>query len=175
METSEKAWICVRTMHKSEHIAAATLRQQEGVEVFCPRLRFKKKTKRGVVWFTEAMFPCYIFVNCSIEGSMSNIRYARGVIGLVDFAGEVPVIPDEQIDELREVIGQEEVCEIDHSVETGSEVEVAEGPLMGIKAVVTRVLPAKDRVRLLLEFLGQEREVEVPLSSVLPPGRPNPK
>lgn len=165
-------WICVRTQKKSEHIAAATLSQYDDVEAFCPRLKFKRKTRRGVVWFTEAMFPCYVFVRCALGGSFSAIRYARGVVGLVDFAGDVPTIPDAQIEALRELVGDDEVRVIEKTVEPGEEVEVTEGPLRGLIAVVTEVLPAKDRVRLLLEFLGQSREIEVSLESVIPPKRP---
>ena len=172
MADTERAWICVRTLRKSEHIAAASLRQLNGVDAFCPRLRYRKKTRRGVVWFTDAMFPCYIFVYCDVTSSLSAVRYARGVAGLVDFAGKIPVIPNEQLDALKNLIGEEEVCQIDETVGVGDTVEVTEGPLMGLSAVVTKVLPAKERVYLLLEFLGQEREVEVPLGSVLQPGRP---
>ncbi len=172
MAESDMAWICVRTLRKSEHIAAASLRQFDGVDAFCPRLRYRKKTRRGVVWFTDAMFPCYIFVHCDLSESLSAVRYARGVAGLVDFAGKVPVIPNEQVDALKSLMGEGEIREIDDTVDVGDTVEVTEGPLMGLNAVVTRVMPAKDRVFLLLEFLGQEREVQVPLGAVLQPGRP---
>ena len=39
---------------------------------------------------------------------------------------------------------------------------------MGVKALVTRVLPARDRVAILLSLLGQEREIEVSSKAVLP-------
>jgi len=53
-------------------------------------------------------------------------------------------------------------------VEIGEEVQVVEGPFRGIRAVVTRVMPARERVTVLLELLGMEREVEVPGNAVLP-------
>lgn len=43
------AWFCVRARPKHEHIAAARLREA-GLEVFLPRLRFKKGSVRGPVW-----------------------------------------------------------------------------------------------------------------------------
>src|SRR5260221_5470813 len=55
------AWFCLRAQPKREHIAAACLPQTCEVEVFCPRLRFRKLTSRGPVWFIEAMFPGYLF------------------------------------------------------------------------------------------------------------------
>jgi len=45
---------------------------------------------------------------------------------------------------------------------------LVEGPFRGLRAIVTKILPAKDRIAVLLELLGIEREVEVPIYSVLP-------
>jgi hypothetical protein len=39
---------------------------------------------------------------------------------------------------------------------------------MGLATVVTQALPARERVRVLMEFLGQCREVEVSKSDLLP-------
>ena len=42
----------------------------------------------------------------------------------------------------------------------GEEVQLIEGPFSGIRALVTQVLPAQERVKVLLEILSMEREVE---------------
>ena len=55
------SWFCLRAQPKREHIAAACLRQISEVEVFSPRVRFRKHTNRGPVWFVESMFPGYLF------------------------------------------------------------------------------------------------------------------
>jgi len=47
-------------------------------------------------------------------------------------------------------------------------VKVIEGPFLGVRALVTRLLPARDRVAILLSLLGQEREVEVSAGALLP-------
>jgi transcriptional antiterminator RfaH len=54
-------WFCLRSQVKREHLAAACLRQYPEVEAFCPRVRFRKRTTRGPVWFVESMFPGYLF------------------------------------------------------------------------------------------------------------------
>jgi transcriptional antiterminator RfaH len=48
-DSSIPEWFCVRTQTKREHIAAGHLREIEGVEVFCPRLRYRKATRRGKI------------------------------------------------------------------------------------------------------------------------------
>ena len=49
--SSMPAWFCVRSQPKREHIAAAHLRNLVEVEVFCPRLRIRKATRRGGCYF----------------------------------------------------------------------------------------------------------------------------
>jgi len=64
---------------------------------------------------------------------------------------------------------------IAHEVEIGDQFELVEGPLRGQFGDVVEVLPGKERVRLLVEFIGGEREVEVDFMSLLLPGRPDTK
>ena len=75
---------------------------------------------------------------------------------------------DAAIAELREFARDNETIEIAPSIEAGDEVTVLDGPFKGLRAVVTRVLPAKERVAVLLELLGTQREVEVTAQRVVP-------
>ena len=60
------AWYCLRTQTKREHLAAASLRQVEGIEVVCPRLRYKKVTRRGKIWWVEPLFPGYLLARFAL-------------------------------------------------------------------------------------------------------------
>ena len=46
-------------------------------------------------------------------------------------------------------------------VDSTDKVEVVDGPMSGIESVITTVLPGQERVRILMDMLGQEREIEV--------------
>lgn len=167
---AEYLWRCVHTKPKCEHIAARNVQMlgHEGVDVFCPRIRYCKSTKRGKVWFVESMFPGYIFVKFDLYRSLRAVNGAHGVTRVIRFADTFSVISDSVIADLRKNFDQEtEQITVHQTLIEGDEVEVAEGALRGATAVVTRVLPGKDRVRILLEFLGSSREVEVPLMSIL--------
>lgn len=48
---------------------------------------------------------------------------------------------------------------------------MVEGAFAGLRAVVTRMMPARQRVAVLLEFLGRMSETEVPIGSVLSAAR----
>jgi transcriptional antiterminator RfaH len=161
-------WFCVRTKRLFEKIAASALRSEMGVDVFCPMIQFERARGSGKVRVTEALFPNYVFSRFDYAATHRRIRAARGVLKIVGFGG-CPVPVDETIiSSLREAVSEQETILLDTSVDPGDEVQVIGGPFGGLKAVVTRVMPAKERVAILLELLGTVREVEVPLAFVLP-------
>ncbi|SRR5579862_9282385 len=164
----EPAWYCVRSMPKQEHIAAAHLRTLEGVEVFCPRIRLRRVTRRGPVWFVEALFPGYLFARFDRLLSQKAVTYSNGVTSIVRFGEEIAQVPAEAIEGLRVEMGETECKAISQEIREGDSVIVAHGLFRGLASVVTSVMPAKDRVRVLLEFLGQCRDVELARDQVLP-------
>ena len=73
----------------------------------------------------------------------------------------------EIISELRKAVQDRETIVIQPGIEVGEEVNVVAGPFRGLRAVVSRVMPARERVAVLLEVLGMEREVEVSFDTVI--------
>jgi len=163
----ELSWYCARTQPKHEHIAAANLSRRLGLEVFHPRLKIERATRRGPVRVVEPLFPCYIFVRCQIERSIDDIRYVSGVSSLVHFGQQIPAVADEVIEELRQCFGVGEPMAVEDPIYPGAEVTVAEGAFMGSSGVVFRVMPARQRVQILLDFLGRTTVTEVDRKSLL--------
>ena len=163
-------WYCLRAKTKREHIAAAAIRARVGVEVFSPRITYTKKTRRGKARFTEALFPGYLFCRCAIEDHLRHLLAVEGVVGVVRYGQRIPTLPAAFVEDLRRRIPGEELERPDPVLEVGAEVTVVDGPFKDLAAVVTKVLGPRDRVRILLEFLGRQAEIEVPASSVFREG-----
>lgn len=163
------AWFCLRSQPKHEHIAAAHLRKT-GVEIFLPRVRFKRATRQGTAWVTEALFPNYLFARFDWQNSLREVQAIRGVRGVVHFGERWPTIPEETIEQLRQTIGADELCVIPARLEPGDEVRIAGGALRGFHAVISRVMPGRERVALLLDFLGRQTTIELPADSVIKEG-----
>jgi transcriptional antiterminator RfaH len=163
-------WFCLRTQTKREHVAADHVRQILGATVFLPRIRFQRKTARGLVWFTEALFPGYVFARFDFPQQSRQVAHAAGVRGIVHFGDRWPTIPAEVIVELQAAIGTEDVHVVSEPLAVGEEIEVAAGVFRGLKAVVSRVMPARERVLVLLEFLGRQTSVEVDANVVIREG-----
>ena len=167
-DTAEPAWYCLQARPKHEHIAAAHLRMLAVVTVFCPRIRFKRPTRQGLVWVTEAMFPGYLFARFELATMHRQVRYAHGVNDIVRFGDRYPAIDDEALAPLWDHIGQMGVKELNYELSEGDRVKIVEGAFVGLDALVTHVLSAKQRVKVLMDFLGRKMEAEVEYSSVLP-------
>lgn len=162
----DEKWRVLRAKPKGEHLAARHLRR-EGFEAFCPRLKHQKKTTRGPVWFTEAMFPGYLFCKFSIRESLRHVVSTAFVSQALTFMHDGGSVADRVVEDLRREFDENEIITVETSVRSGDMVDVVDGPMSGTSAVVTRVLPGKERVRILLEFIGGLQEVEVPLLSLV--------
>lgn len=171
-KAAELAWYVVHTRPKCEHIAASLMAGLEGVETYCPRIRFQRNTRRGKVWFIEALFPSYFFARFIPLESMRAVKYSQSVIRVVDFGGALTSVPDRAIAELKKEMKDVEICEVEVGVKVGDMVELTEGPMRGMKGIVNAMLSGVDRVRILLEFLGRENAVEVPMSKILTEHKP---
>jgi transcriptional antiterminator RfaH len=155
------AWFCVRTLPKHEHIAAAQLRQDAEVEVFLPRIRFQRSTRCGPAWVTEALFQNYLFAKFDLATALRHVQAARGVRHVVHFGGRWPTVPDTAIQELQLVMDEGDLRVVADTLQPGDTVEIADGAMRGLQAVVSRVMPARQRAAVLLDFLGRQTTVEV--------------
>ena len=171
MMSDDTAWYVLRTQLKREKLAALNLRRLEGVEVFLPRLKYLKTTRRGRVWWIEPLFPGYLLAKFSLTEMGRIVTYTAGVSRMISFGTDVPEVPEEFVQALQAEVaklesGDEEIV-VDWKVELGEEVEVADGPFQGMSGEVVEVRPGSDRVRLLLEFLGEQQAVEISLYSLI--------
>jgi len=169
--SEDPAWYVLRTQLKRERLAAINLRQLEEVEVFLPRLRYQKTTRRGRVWWVEPLFPGYLLAKFSLVEMGRMVTYTGGVSRLIRFGEEVPEVPGEFVQKLQEQVarvesGDDEIV-VNWKVNVGDEVEIAGGPFQGMEGQVVEVRPGSERVKLLLEFLGEVKPVEMSLFDLI--------
>jgi transcriptional antiterminator RfaH len=161
------AWYCVRTKPKNEHLAAAGLTKNLGIEVYYPRLRIERLTQRGMVRVVEPLFPGYLFAHCALNYSIDAVRHVAGVSSLVHFGRGIPVIEESVIEELKESFQHEESVQAADPLQPGSEVRIGSGAFLGLSGMVVRLMPAKQRVQILLDLLGRSTVAEVDRASLI--------
>ena len=160
-------WFCLRAEPKREHLAATSLRRRFGIECLSPRLRFRKLTRRGAVWFVEAMFPGYVFAKFAYSTLYRAVESSHGVRGILRFGNRLATVPEHALMALQANGSADEVVTVDSSLKIGQPVQFIEGPFQGLEVVITQLLPARERIRVLLDFLGRSVEMEVPAGKVL--------
>jgi transcriptional antiterminator RfaH len=167
MNRDSSTWYCARTKPKHEHIAAGNLTKHLGLEVFHPRLRMERVTRRGLVRLVEPLFPGYIFLRGLTQDRLDEVRFVTGISSLVHFGQQIATVPVHVIEELRQCFDLNEPLFVEDSLSIGAEVTVGEGVLQGSKGTVVRILPAKQRIMILVEFLGRTTITELDRGSVL--------
>ncbi len=161
-------WRCLRGKPKAEHLAANHLRKA-GYEAFCPRVRHQKNTVRGAVWFVEPLFPGYLFARFSIKENLRHVATTPFVSQVMTFMHDAGAVADGIVEGLRAEVDAKEIITVETLIRAGDEVEIVAGPLRGTGATVVTLLPGQERVRILLEFIGGMREIEVSLLDLLAP------
>ncbi|MDQ7822585.1 MAG: transcription termination/antitermination NusG family protein [Candidatus Eremiobacteraeota bacterium] len=166
-------WFAVNTKPRNENLAKQSI-EEKGVEVFLPRFETSRRRGGKRVLTVEPLFPGYLFVSTGEgEGEKSPvdvliaIRWVPGVKRVL-CSGLSPVqVPDEAINLIRWRIGEggPGVPKVEREFREGDSVAVRHGPFKGLIGVVDRTIPAKDRVRVFLDFMSHQTPVE--LDSVL--------
>jgi transcriptional antiterminator RfaH len=169
-ENKSAGWFCLRTHPKHEHFAAAHLRKMRDVEVFLPRIRFKRSSRQALAWVTEALFPGYLFARFDWNTHLRQVKHARGVRDIVHFGNNWPVISDSIINQLHEAMGPTELHLVCREFSPGDAVQLADGSLRGLRAIVSRVMPGRKRVEVLMELLGRQTGIELTVDLLIKEG-----
>lgn len=158
-------WYVAHCQPLKERYAAQNLSQWLGLTVFLPEVR---RYFRGVVEEVP-LFPRYLFLKADLSvTTLSRINATAGVSRLVAF-GDVPLpIPSDVVRALYERVAalNREGGIAEHSFTSGEVVEIIGGPLCGLDAIFLGPLEPSERVRVLIEFLGQMQNIEVGVGEI---------
>lgn len=155
-------WLLVRTKPKQEGAVMQALAAR-GVPAYCPRVlepRPHVRAPHGPV----PLFPAYVFARCVVAERYALVHYCPGAAGVVRFGQALAAVEDDFLAALRQREGERGYVVIGDArrpPSPGARARIVSGPLRGVEGIVTRYLPAKDRVRLLLAMVSGPRQVEV--------------
>ena len=121
-----------------------------------PKITTKKINSNPKV---EVLFPGYIFVNTSFE-NYSALKYTMGIRNIIKFGDNIPCISDEEIEAMQMAEETSKIDPVASQIQIGQDVIIAKGSLAG-SIVKVCSLPSKERVGVLLSFLGSVRRVTI--------------
>jgi len=159
-------WYVVRTKPRAEPLAASEL-ERDGIGVFSPMVK-KPDVHAGPG--LAPLFPGYIFLRWEPETEgWPYIRSAQHVLGLVNFNGEMPWLPDEAIAELKERCDRlNQQGGIWRRYQSGDRVRVVSSSMQSLAQVVEDGKSPNSRVKVLLEFLDRMVPAQVPRENLQP-------
>jgi len=160
-------WCAVQTHMRAEDKAAFHLRRQ-GYSVFLPKHMKRRKHARRIDWVPAPLFPRYLFV--AIDPEVTPWRAIRSTIGvgnLVCFDNRPATVPDRIIAEIEARQDEKGLVKMHAGCgfRRGDPVRIIDGPLCDIEGLFD--CPSDDeRVVILLQLMGREVKVRVPLDAV---------
>jgi transcriptional antiterminator RfaH len=158
-------WYALRSKPRKEDVVWRQVLSQ-GFEVYYPRLRVHPVNPRSRK--VQAYFPGYLFIQADIEQvGVSMFQWMPFTLGLVSFGGEPAVVPDHLVQAIHQRVDTINAAggEVFEGLKPGEVVWISDGPFRGFEAIFDARLPGNERVRVLLEFLGNRRKVAVILEA----------
>tara|TARA_B110000977_G_scaffold126272_1_gene161508 strand:+ start:62 stop:538 length:477 start_codon:yes stop_codon:yes gene_type:complete len=107
----------------------------------------------------EVLFPGYIFINTGFE-SYSALKYTLGIKNIIKFGDRISCISDEDIKIMQKVEESSKIDPLAPQVQIGQDALISKGYLKG-SIVKICSLPSKDRIDILLTFLGSVRRITI--------------
>jgi transcription antitermination factor NusG len=125
-------------------------------DYYLPKITIKKINATSKV---EVLFPGYIFVNTSLE-NYSALKYTMGIKNIIKFGDKISSISSKEIEAMQMAEETSKIDPVASQIQIGQDVMIAKGSLTG-SIVKVCSLPSKERVSVLLSFLGSVRRVSI--------------
>jgi transcriptional antiterminator RfaH len=158
-------WYALRSKPRKEDVVWGQALSM-GYDVYYPRLRVHPVNPRSKK--IQPYFPGYLFVNIDLEAvGVSVFQWMPHTLGLVSFGGEPSTVPEDLIGAIQRRVDQINAAggEIFSGLKPGDVIWIKEGPFRGFEAIFDARLPGSERVRVLLEFLNNKRQVTIVLDA----------
>ena len=158
-------WFALYTRPRHEKCVAQQIEERR-VACYLPLYRSVRRWKDRRKELELALFPGYVFVRLALQDRL-RVLQLPGAVRLVSFHGQPAVLPEAEIEGLRERLSRGGCAEPHPYLTVGRRVRVCTGPMQGLEGIIVR---RKDRCRVVfsLELIMRSVAVEVDESEVEP-------
>ena len=153
-----KNWIAVYTKSRHEQIVVNEL-NKKNIESYCPMFKERRQWSDRKKWVHFPLFRSYVFANIEIIENIYVLQTV-GVNKIVKFQEKISIIPDQVIDNIKNIIeGGYNVEQADYFIK-GDQVRVVSGPLKDLDGVVLDLRGA-NKIIIKIEAIKQAFSVEI--------------
>ena len=149
-------WIAVYTKSRHEKVVIQEL-ENKNIEAYCPIFKERRQWSDRKRWVEFPLFRSYVFAKIELKNSIY-ILQTMGVHHIIKFQGNISIIPDEIIQNIKSMIdGGLTVEQVEYFVK-GDEVIVVDGPLKGMDGIVVKI---KNENKLVLKVAAIQQAIAV--------------
>ncbi len=159
---SSTGWLAVHTRYQHEGLAARSL-AYKGFEVFLPVYISARQWSDRTRKRSAPLFPGYVFLRGELNRQIG-ILTSPGVLDLVRFEGVPAIIPDTEIEAVRQILARRLQVEPYPFLECGEWVRIKDGPLESLEGILVR---HKRQFRLVLSVQLLQKSVAVEVDAWL--------
>lgn len=160
-------WYALYTCPRHEKCVAQQI-EQRNISCFLPLYRSVRRWKDRRQQLELALFPGYVFVRLALQDRFRVLQLPSAV-RLVSFRGQPAVLPEAEIEGLRQRLSGDACIEPHPYLRVGRRVRVCGGPMQGLEGIIVR---RKDRCRVVfsVDLIMRSMAVEVDETDVEPIG-----
>lgn len=144
-------------------------RLQEDYTVVVPKR--KLKLRKGGIWRaeTKVLFPGYVLINGDINTDIYyRLKNIPSILKLLKTGTTVAPIDSREMAVLSKLICNSEEIGFSSVLLENGRVRVVDGPLFSLEGIILSIDHRKERARIRLNFLGEERTVDLGISFLRP-------
>ncbi len=149
-------WIAVYTKSRHEKVVIQEL-ENKNIEAYCPIFKERRQWSDRKRWVEFPLFRSYVFAKIELKNSLY-ILQAMGVHHIIKFQGNISIIPDEIIQNIKSMIDGGFTVEQAEYFVKGDEVIVVDGPLKGMDGIVVKI---KNENKLVLKVAAIQQAIAV--------------
>jgi transcriptional antiterminator RfaH len=160
-------WYVGHTQPQAETKASWHLRNQD-FAVYLPRYLKRRRHARRIDWVPTPLFPRYLFIGMDLAvARWRAIRSTVGIAGLVCHGDRPTPVPEGIVEAIQAREDDKGVVALPAAplFDKGDRVHITEGALRGLNGLFEGATD-EERVIILLDLLGRQVRVRVPLETV---------
>lgn len=153
-----KKWIAIYTKSRHEQIVVNEL-SKKGIESFCPMFKERRQWSDRKKWVHFPLFRSYVFARIHLKENIFVLQ-TIGVNKIVKFQNKISIIPDQVINDIKNIVdGGYKIQQVDYFIK-GDEVSVVSGPLKGVNGII-QDLKGDSRLIMKVEAIRQAFSIEI--------------
>ena len=158
MEKIKKKRIAVYTKSRHEQIVVNELSKKD-IESFCPMFKERRQWSDRKKWVHFPLFRSYVFARIHLKENIFVLQ-TIGVNKIVKFQNKISIIPDQVINDIKNIVdGGYKIQQVDYFIK-GDEVSVISGPLKGVNGII-QDLKGDSRLIMKVEAIRQAFSIEI--------------